>query len=75
MGIELLCGLFRNNGLRLLDVLLPKEELAVEITQVDGIQVDDMNFAETGQDQVLEELATDSAGTDEKNARLEECQT
>lgn len=33
---------------RLLDMLVSEEELAVEVAEVNGIKVDDVNFAEAG---------------------------
>jgi hypothetical protein len=52
-------------------VLVSEEELAIQIAQVDGVQVDDVDFAEAGQQQVLEQFAADPAGANEKDVRLE----
>lgn len=57
-------------GLGLFDVLVPEEELAVEIGKVDGVQVYDVNVAESGEHEVLEQLAADAASADHENARL-----
>ena len=51
-------------------MFLSKEELTIEVAQIDGIEVNDMYFAKAGQDEVLEELTADSACADEENARL-----
>lgn len=51
-------------------MFLSKEELTIQVAQIDRVQVDDVDFAEAGQDEVLEELTADSACADEKNARL-----
>jgi hypothetical protein len=51
-------------------VLLAEEELPVEIAEVNGIEVDNMNFSEAGKDEVLEQFASDAAGADHQHARL-----
>ena len=33
----------------LLDVLMAKQELSIEITEVNCVQIDDVNLAETGE--------------------------
>lgn len=43
---------------------MAKEKLAIEITQVNGVQVNDMNFAEASQNEILEELASNATCTD-----------
>lgn len=57
--------------LGLLDVFVAKQELAIEVAQVNGIQVDDMNLAKASENQVLEELATDAASSYHQDARLD----
>ena len=42
-------------------MLLSEEELAVQIAQIDGVEIDDVDLAETSQDEVLEKLASDTA--------------
>lgn len=37
-----------------------EKELAIQITQIDGVEVDYVDFAETGQDEVFEQLAADA---------------
>lgn len=41
-------------GLGLLDVLVSEEELTVEIAQVNGVEVDDVDLAVTGEHEVLQ---------------------
>lgn len=53
-------------------MLMTEEELAVEVAKVDGIEIDDMDFAEPGQDEVLEEFTTDSASAHQQDSRLEQ---
>lgn len=38
---------------RFLDVLVSEKELAVEIAQVDRIEVDDVDFSKTREDDIL----------------------
>lgn len=47
-------GRATNQGLGLLDMLTTKEELSIEITQIDSVKVDNVNLAESGQDEVFE---------------------
>jgi hypothetical protein len=57
-------------GFRLFDVLVAKQELPVEVAEVDRVQVDNVNLAEPGEDEVLEELAADAASADHEHPRL-----
>ena len=50
-----------HQSFRLLDMLLSEEELAVQIAQIDGVEIDDVDLAETSQNEVLEKLASDTA--------------
>ena len=56
--------------LGLLNVLLAEEKLPVEIAEVDCIEVDNVDLAKAGENEVLEELASDAAGADHEHARL-----
>lgn len=51
-------------------MLITEQKLAVEVAQVDGVEVDDVDFAEAGKHDVLEQLAADAASSNHKNARL-----
>lgn len=51
-------------------MLVAKEELAIEVAQIDSVQVDDMYLTETCEDEVLEELATDASRSNHEHARL-----
>ena len=51
-------------------MLSAEKKLAIEIAQIDGVEVDYMDFAETGQDEVFEQLAADAASAHHKHARL-----
>lgn len=45
-----------------------EEELAVQVGEIDGVQVDDVDVAEAGEEEVLEQLAADTAGADEEDS-------
>jgi hypothetical protein len=45
-------------------MFVSKEELTVEVAEVDCVEVDDMYFAEACQGEVLEEFAADAACAD-----------
>lgn len=51
-------------------MLVSEEELPIEIAQVDGIEVNDVDFAEAGEDKVLEKFASDPSSTYHENASL-----
>jgi hypothetical protein len=53
-----------------LDVFATEEKLSIEIAEVDRIQVHDVDFTEAGQDEVLEEFASDAASADHENLGL-----
>lgn len=47
-----------------------EKKLAIEVTEIDCIEIDDVNLAESREDEVFEKLTTDATSADEKNARL-----
>lgn len=47
-----------------------KEELAIEIAQIDGVKVNNVDFTEAGEDEILQKLAADTASSDHKDSRL-----
>jgi len=53
---------------RLLDVLVAEQELAVEVAQVDGVEVDDVDFAKAGENEVLEQLAANATSSYHEHA-------
>jgi hypothetical protein len=55
----------------LLDVLIAEQELAIEVAEIDGVEVYDVNLAEAGENEVLEEFAADAASSYHQDARLE----
>jgi hypothetical protein len=52
------------NGFRLLDVFVSEEKLAIEVAEVDCVEIDDMDFAKAGQGEVFEKFAADATGAD-----------
>lgn len=68
--IELLRSFFGHQCLGLLDVFVTEKELSVQVAQVNGVEVDDVNFAESKENEVLEELAADAAGAHHQYSRL-----
>ena len=57
-------------SLGFLDVFVAEEELAVQIREVDRVEIHNVDLAEASEDEILEELAADAAGTDHEHARL-----
>jgi hypothetical protein len=56
--------------LGLFDVFVSEQKLPVEVAEVNGIEVDNVDFAEASEDKVLEKFAAYSAGADHEDARL-----
>jgi hypothetical protein len=63
--IEPLSHLFRDEGFRLLDVLMSEQELAVEVAQVDRVKVNNVDFAKAGENEVLEQLAANATSANQ----------
>ncbi len=51
-------------------MLVSEKELAVEITEIDCIEIDNVDFPEASENQVLEQLAADSTSAHHEHARL-----
>lgn len=51
-------------------MLMAEEKLAVKVAEVYSIKIDDMYFAEAGEEKVFEELTADAASANEKDSRL-----
>lgn len=54
-------------GLVSADVLVPEEELAVEVGEVDGVEVDYVDLGEAREGEVLDDLAAQAAGADDQH--------
>lgn len=46
-------------------MLMAEEKLSIEVAKVNSVEIDDVNFAKAGQNEVLEQFAADAAGADE----------
>ena len=51
-------------------MLVTEEKLSIQITEVDGIQIDNVDLAEAGEDKVLQKFTANSSGADHQNAGL-----
>ena len=49
-------------------MLVAEQELAVEVAQVDGVEVDDVDFAKAGENEVLEQLAANATSSYHEHA-------
>ena len=49
---------------------MAKEELAIEVAEVDRVQIDNVNLAETAEHEILEQLTSYTASTDKKYSSL-----
>jgi hypothetical protein len=45
----------------LLDVFMSEQKLTVQVAQIDGVEINNMDLSKAGQDQILEQLASDAA--------------
>lgn len=62
---------YTDQSLWFLDMFLSKEELAVQVAEIDCVKVDDVNFTEAGEDKVLQKLAANSTSTNHQHSRLQ----
>jgi len=51
-------------------MLMSEEKLAIQVAQVDGVKIDDMDFTEACEDEVLQDFAADAASADKEDTRL-----
>jgi hypothetical protein len=51
-------------------VLVAEQELAIEVAEVDRVKVYDVNLAKAGENEVLEEFASNAASSDHQDACL-----
>jgi hypothetical protein len=51
---------------------MAKQELPVEIREIDRVEVDNVDFPEAVQDQVLEQFAADASSSNHEQTRLGE---
>ena len=48
----------------LLDVFMAEKELAIEIAQIDCVEIHDMHFSESSEDKVLKQFAPNPSSSD-----------
>lgn len=51
-------------------MLMTKEELSVKIAEVDGVEIDNVDLAEAGEDKVLQKFTANSSGADHQDPGL-----
>ena len=51
-------------------MFLAEKKLAIQVAQVDSIEINDVDFGKSSEDEILQQLATDAAGTDHKHSSL-----
>lgn len=51
-------------------MFLPEEKLSVEITQIDCIEVDDVDLAEASEDKVLQQFTANASSTNHQDSGL-----
>lgn len=49
---------------------MTEEELSIQIAEVDGVQIYNVNFAESREDKVLKKFAANSSSADHEDAGL-----
>lgn len=69
-GAAALHKLSSHFGLELADIVLAEEELAVEVGEIDFVQVDHVNVLDARHGEILQDLAAKTSSADHKNARL-----
>lgn len=47
---------------------MAKEELTIEVAEIDCVQIDDVDLAEASENEVLEEFTANSACTDHQDS-------
>ena len=59
-----------HQSLRFFDMLMTKEELTIEVAEVDCVQIDNVDLPEAGEDKILQKFAANASGAHHQNARL-----
>ena len=42
---------------------MPEQKLPVQVAEINGIEIDDVDLAEAGEDQIFEQFAANAAGS------------
>ena len=53
-----------HQSLGFLNMFMPEEELPVQIAQIDGVKIHNMNLTEASEDEILQKLTSDTSGAD-----------
>ena len=53
-------------------MLVSEEELSVQVTEIDGIEVHDVDFAEAGKHEVFQQFASNSSCANHQNLCLDD---
>lgn len=59
---------FPYQGFRLFYVFVPEEELPVQVREIDGVEVNDVDVEEAAKDEVLQELAANAPSSNHQDA-------
>jgi hypothetical protein len=51
-------------------VFVSEKKLSVQVGKIDGIEIDNVDFAKASENEILEQLATNSTGTDHEHTSL-----
>ena len=51
-------------------MFMTEEELAIQIAEIDCVEIDNMNFTEPRKHEILQQFAADAPSADEKYTRL-----
>ena len=65
--VLLLDLLLESRGLRHVDVLSSEQKLAIQVADVDGVQVDDLDVSEPSETEGLDQFAADAACSDNED--------
>ena len=57
-----------HQSLGLFDVFMSEKKLAVQIAEIDGVKVDNVDFPEARQGKILQQLAPNAPGAYQQNA-------
>lgn len=49
---------------------MSEKELSIQVTEINSIEIDNVDFAEAGKDEVFQKLAADAASANQEDARL-----
>ncbi len=68
IGVEPLGGFLGNECFGLFNVLLTEKKLAVQVREIDRVEIDNVDLAEAHEDQVFEQLAPNASSSNHEHA-------